>query len=158
MNLISLLPTYIKPILSAVLTLLVILSIPINSAFSISNDQQTSPNPVKVFVMYAASLMKIFENSIGPLFEKKTAYTYTEEGRGSVQIANMIIDGQRRPDVFVSAGTIPIMKLIMNDGNDDHAAGKQQQQQLYPIAQWLVNFASAEIVIAYSPTSKLHFD
>jgi molybdate/tungstate transport system substrate-binding protein len=72
----------------------------------------------------------------------------------------MIIDGQRRPDVFVSAGTIPIMKLIMNDGNDDHdAAGKQQQQrQFYHIAQWLVNFASAEIVIAYSPTSKLHFD
>jgi molybdate/tungstate transport system substrate-binding protein len=120
-------PTYIKPILSALLTLLVILSIPINSAFSISNDQQTSPNPVKVFVMYAASLIKIFENSIGPSFEKKTAYTYTGEGRGSVQIANMIIDGQRRPDVFVSAGTIPIMKLIMNDGNDDDhdAAGKQ---------------------------------
>jgi molybdate/tungstate transport system substrate-binding protein len=104
--------------------------------------------------VYAASLIKIFENSIGPSFEKKTAYTYTGEGRGSVQIANMIIDG------FVSAGTIPIMKLIMNDGNDGHdAAGKQQQQrQLYPIAQWLVNFASAEIVIAYSPTSKLHFD
>jgi molybdate/tungstate transport system substrate-binding protein len=162
LNLISLLPTYIKPILSAVLTLLVIFSIPINSAFSISNDyQQTSPNPGKVFVMYAASLMKIFENSIGPLFEKKTAYTYTEEGRGSVQIANMIIDGQRRPDVFVSAGTIPIMKLIMNDGNDDNdAASKQQQQQrqLYPIAQWLVKFASAEMVIAYSPASKFRFD
>ena len=86
--------------------------------------------------MYAASLVKIFENSIGPSFEKKTAYTYTGEGRGSVQIANMIIDGQRRPDVFVSAGTIPIMKLIMNDGNDDHDAAakqKQKQRQLYPM-------------------------
>ena len=63
----------------------------------------------------------------------------------------MIIDGQRKPDVFVSAGTIPIMKL-MNNNN----AGDNQQQQ--PLAQWLVKFASAEMVIAYSPSSKFHLD
>jgi len=49
----------------------------------------------------------------------------------------MIIDGQRKPDVFVSAGTIPIMKL-MNSGN-------QQQQLGRPLTQWLVKFASAVI-------------
>ena len=58
----------------------------------------------------------------------------------------MILDGLRTPDVFVSAGTIPIMKLI-NSTNDKP-----------PLAQWLVKFASAEMVIAYSPTSHYYTD
>ena len=103
--------------------------------------------------MYAASLINPFEQTLGPSFEEKTGYTYTGEGRGSLQIANMIIDGQRRPDIFVSAGTIPIIKLLNN--NPSGVNNKQQQQQF---AQWLVKFASAEMVIAYSPTSKFHLD
>ena len=113
-----------------------------------SNAQQTQQNKGKVFVMYAASLIKTFEESLGPSFEKRTGYTYVGEGRGSVQIANMIIDGQRKPDVFVSAGTIPIMKLLNKN------AGSDQQ----PSAQWLVKFASAEMVIAYSTNSHFHLD
>ena len=66
----------------------------------ISND--------KVFVMYAASLIKTFEETLGPLFQKETGYIYDGEPRGSTQVANMIIDGFRRPDFFVSAGTVPI--------------------------------------------------
>ena len=124
------------------------------STIVVSNAQQTSQNKGKVFVMYAASLVKTFEQTLGPLFEKKTGYTYVGEARGSVQIANMIIDGQRRPDIFVSAGTIPIMKL-MNNNND---SGGNQQLHQPPLAQWLVKFASAEMVIAYSPTSKFHLD
>ena len=104
--------------------------------------------------MYAASLIKTFEESLGPSFEKKTGYIYAGEARGSVQIANMIIDGQRKPDVFVSAGTIPIMKLMNN------VADNQQQQKLHksPLTQWFVKFASAEMVIAYSSTSHFHLD
>ena len=81
--------------------------------------------------MYAGSLVKIFEKDLGPAFQTKTGYTYTGEGRGSLQIANMILDGQRRPDVFVSAGTIPINKLI----NSTSIISKS------PIAQGLVKFA-----------------
>jgi molybdate/tungstate transport system substrate-binding protein len=44
--------------------------------------------------MYAGSLVKIFEQDLGPAFQNKTGYTYTGEGRGSLQIANMILDGQ----------------------------------------------------------------
>jgi molybdate/tungstate transport system substrate-binding protein len=68
----------------------------------------------------------------------------------------MIIDGQRRPDVFVSAGTTPIMKLMMN--HSSIAADKQQEQLHRPLAQWLVTFASAEMVITYSPISRFHLD
>jgi molybdate/tungstate transport system substrate-binding protein len=52
----------------------------------------------------------------------------------------LVVDGLSKPDIFVSAGTIPIMKPIDNKP---------------PLAQWLINFASAEMVIAYSPNS--HF-
>ncbi len=97
----------------------------------------------KVFVMYAGSLLKTFEGSLGPAFQNETGYTYVGEGKGSVQIANMILDGFRKPDIFVSAGTIPIIKLIDNNP---------------PLSHWLVKFASAEMVIAYSPTSHFHAD
>ena len=50
----------------------------------------------------------------------------------------MIIDGFRTPDIFVSAGTVPIKKLMNNTT---------------PFADWLVKFGSAEMVIAYSPSS-----
>src|SRR5918993_983407 len=95
-----------------------------------------------VFVMYAGSLANIFENVIGPEFQYESEYTYVGEGKGSVQAANLIKDGFRTPDVFVSAGTIPVLMLMNNTP---------------PIAEWLVEFGSAEIVIAYSTTSP-YFD
>ena len=110
-----------------------------------TNDTQTSPIQQKdpVSVMYAASLLKTFEESLGPAFQADTGYPYQGEARGSVQIANMVLDGLRRPDVFVSAGTIPIMKLM--NATD-------------PLADWLVKFGAAEMVIAYSPDSRFFND
>lgn len=92
----------------------------------------------KVFVMYAGSLVKIFEDVIGPAFHQESKHTYVGEGKGSVQVANLIKDGFRTPDVFVSAGTIPIMRLMNTTP---------------PLVDWLVGFGSAEIVISYSPNS-----
>ncbi|HEY7571881.1 MAG TPA: extracellular solute-binding protein [Nitrososphaeraceae archaeon] len=103
----------------------------------------------KVFVMYAGSLVRIFEQDLGPAFQNKTGYTYTGEGRDSLQVANMILDGQRSPDVFVSASTTPINKLINSNGS---VASKS------PLAHGLAKFASAEMVIAYTVTSKFHSD
>src|ERR687889_1060027 len=97
----------------------------------------------KVFVMYAASLIKTFEETLGPIFQKETGYVYGGEPRGSVQIANMIMDGLRTPDIFVSAGTVPIQRLMNNT---------------IPLADWLVKFGSAEMVIAYSPNSGFFSD
>ncbi len=148
-------PNHVKFILFAFLSFAIVFSISTNDIAIVSSGQQTSQNKGKIFVMFAASLIKTFEESSGPSFEKKTGYTYVGEARGSVQIANMIIDGQRRPDVFVSAGTIPIMKLLNNNAD---IGNQQRQRQQQPLAQWLVKFGSAEMVIAYSPTSKFHID
>jgi molybdate/tungstate transport system substrate-binding protein len=149
--------TSIKFIIVGFLSIVVLFSISLNNWSLAANGQQTtSPSSHgKVFVMYAASLVNTFEDSLGPTFQSKTGYMYTGEARGSVQIANMIIDGQRTPDVFVSAGTIPIMKLMMNNSDSTPDGGNKPHSLL---AKWLVKFASAELVIAYSPNSRFDVD
>ncbi|MGA7369774.1 MAG: extracellular solute-binding protein [Nitrososphaeraceae archaeon] len=109
-----------------------------------ANNSKVSPDQKDlVSVIYAASLVKIFEESLGPAFQTDIGYPYQGEARGSLQIANMILDGLRKPDVFVSAGTIPIMKLM--NATD-------------PLADWLVKFGAAEMVIAYSSDSRFFND
>ena len=73
--------------------------------FSSAKGTVTNDNQDKVFVMYAGSLVKIFEDAIGPAFQSESRYPYVGEGKGSVQVSNLIRDGFRTPDVFVSAGT-----------------------------------------------------
>jgi len=106
-----------------------IVAIPNSNAADINKD---------VSVMYAGSLVKIMEQVVAPSFHNQTGYNFIGEGKGSVQISNMIIDGFRRPDVFISADTLPIEKIMKNNP---------------PLAEWLVKFASAELVIAYKPNS-----
>src|SRR5690348_3760496 len=90
----------------------IFISIIYNDAFirSIAVEGQKDQNSVRVFVMYAGSLVKIFETYLGPSFENQTNYKYAGEGKGSVQIANLIVDGFRKPDIFISAGTVPVMR------------------------------------------------
>ena len=105
--------------------------------FSIKELNATTINK-DVYVIYAGSLVNIFENEIKLAFKNLTGYNFIGEGKGSVQISNMILDGFRKPDIFVSADTTPIERLI------NHSL---------PLAYWLVKFGSAELVIAYNPQS-----
>jgi ABC-type molybdate transport system substrate-binding protein len=61
-----------------------------------------------VNVLYAGSLISVMETKIGPAFSH-LGYDYRGEGHGSIQDANMIIDGQRFPDVFISVGETIIL-------------------------------------------------
>jgi molybdate/tungstate transport system substrate-binding protein len=90
-----------------------------------------------VNVLYAGSLISVIETKVGPAFSH-LGYGYKGEGHGSIQDANMIIDGQRFPDVFISVGEQPITKLIENNPS---------------LAKWYLGFASDELVIAYNPKS-----
>lgn len=91
----------------------------------------------QVNVLYAGSLLSAMETRIGPDFSN-LGYDYRGEGHGSIQNANMIIDGQRFPDVFISVGANPINMLINNKPS---------------LAKWYLGFASDEMVIAYNPKS-----
>lgn len=148
-------------IIVVVLVLVLAFSLSIDNSFVTAQTKDlprsSSFNQGKVFVMYAASLLKTFEDNFGPSFQKETGYTYEGEARGSVQVANMIIDGLRTPDVFVSAGTIPIMKL-MNSSTSNTNGGGIGKSSSTNLSEWLVKFASAEMVIAYSPTSHFYSD
>jgi ABC-type molybdate transport system substrate-binding protein len=83
------------------------------------------------------------ETKIGPAFSN-LGYDYRGEGHGSIQNANMIIDGQRFPDVFISVGANPINILINNNKP--------------ALAKWYLGFASDEMVIAYNPKSPFASD
>ncbi|HEY5631216.1 MAG TPA: extracellular solute-binding protein [Nitrososphaeraceae archaeon] len=98
----------------------------------------------QVNVLYAGSLLSVMETKIGPAFSN-LGYDYKGEGHGSIQNANMIIDGQRFPDVFISVGANPINMLINNNNRPS-------------LAKWYLGFASDEMVIAYNPKSPFASD
>ena len=58
-----------------------IVAIPNSIAADINKD---------VSVMYAGSLVKIMEQVVAPSFHNQTRYNFIGEGKGSVQISNMI--------------------------------------------------------------------
>ena len=68
-------------IFSIVIILLISVSKP--DLWSVDQSTQAQVSADKVFVMYAASLIKTFEETLGPAFQNETGYTYEGEARGS---------------------------------------------------------------------------
>jgi molybdate/tungstate transport system substrate-binding protein len=91
--------------------------------------------------MYAASLTSVFERTLGPSFQAATGFTYQGEGKGSVAIANLIKDGVRSPDIFVSADPT-VNQTLQGGSSGGHVS-------------WWVVFARTELVLAWSPKSPL---
>ena len=108
----------------------------------INTEATTAEVGGQVNVLYAGSLLSVMETKIGPAFSN-LGYDYRGEGHGSIQNANMIIDGQRFPDVFISVGANPVNMLINNKPS---------------LAKWYLGFASDEMVIAYNPKSSFASD
>lgn len=92
-----------------------------------------------VSVAYAGSLGVPMERSIGPAFGM-SGVQFKGEAKGSTAIANLIRDGLRTPDVFISADTAAIESLRGPAGHDS--------------AKWYATFASTRMQLAYSAKSK----
>ena len=105
--------------------------------------QMAAAAAADVSIAYAGSLVTLMEKSLGPAFAA-TGYTYLGEGRGSTAIANLIRDGLRTPDVFISADIAAIESLRGAAGHDT--------------AKWYTTFASTRMQIAYSAKSKFAAD
>ena len=105
--------------------------------------QMAAAADADVSIAYAGSLVTLMEKSLGPAFAA-TGYTYEGEGRGSTAIANLIRDGLRTPDVFISADIAAIESLRGTAGHDT--------------AKWYTTFASTRMQIAYSAKSKFAAD
>lgn len=98
----------------------------------------------KVSVMFAGSLTQLFEQKLAPAFKQATGFGFEGEGKGSVAIANLIRDGARAPDVFVSADPT-VNRTLQGQANGEYV-------------RWWVDFAATEMVIAWSPKSRFRAD
>jgi len=87
-------------------------------------------------VLYAGSLVRVMEDRIGPAFEHQTGARFVGEGKGSVAAANLILDGVRQPDVFISADAA-VNGRLMKEGGEDYL-------------RWYTTFASTDLVLAFA--------
>lgn len=98
--------------------------------------------PVKV--AYAASLANLMEHDLGPAFDKATGADFQGDAAGSTQLVSEIKGKVKQADVFISASTDANTGLI-GDANGGWES-------------WYATFATAPLVIAYSPDSKFAAD
>ena len=120
--------------------LLVLVLMPVGcgsgSSGSVQSSGEEGSGEGSVSVLYAGSLVKAMESGIGPAFSARSGFDYRGEGKGSVAAVNLIKDGLRDPDVFISADQ-SVNELLM---------GENEAQ-----VSWFMTFASTAMVVAYSP-------
>ncbi len=97
-----------------------------------------SGSPTTVSVLAAGSLSVVFNEAVGPAFEEATEYGYRGEFHGSNAVMRMVLDGQKHPDVIVSADAHLLRDRLPAD-----------------IAPWDVVFASNALVITYNPETQV---
>jgi molybdate/tungstate transport system substrate-binding protein len=92
-------------------------------------------------VAYAGSMGSMMDGGIKPAVAKLLDADFQGRAQGSTGLANLIIAGSIRPDVFVSVTPSPMLSVLK--------AGK---------AEGAVPIARTEMVIAYSPKSQFAAD
>jgi molybdate/tungstate transport system substrate-binding protein len=94
-----------------------------------------------VTVLSAGSLIVVFNETVGPAFEEETEDSYRGEFHGSNAVMRMVRDGQKHPDVIVSADA-KLLRDKLQRGPD-------------PVTDWDVVFASNEVGITYAPETDI---
>lgn len=94
-----------------------------------------------VTVLSAGSLSVLFNETVGPAFEQGTDDRYRGEFHGSNAVMRMVLDGQKHPDVVVSADA-QLLREKLQTGAD-------------PVTDWDVVFASNEVGITYAPETEI---
>ncbi|HKX19401.1 MAG TPA: extracellular solute-binding protein [bacterium] len=108
------------------------------SAWPGSHRAAAAPTPVRV--LYAGSLVNVFERDLGPAFTRASGIAVLGRAGGSTALAHMIRDGLVPADVFVSAE--PGVNRIL------------APQAGAPSANWYLTFGTTSMVIAYAPGSR----
>lgn len=94
-----------------------------------------------VSVLYAGSLAAVMENGVGPAFVRAGGYAYQGEAQGSLGGAQLIRDGVRAPDVFISADPAVNEQVLMGPANRD-------------LVRWYATLASSQLVVGYNPRGR----
>ena len=90
----------------------------------------------RVSVLAAGSLAVVFDDVVGPRFEEHTGSSFRGEYHGSNAVMRMVLEGQKRPDVIVSA--------------DHRLLREKLQQRAEPKSDWDVVFASNSVGLTYA--------
>lgn len=92
-----------------------------------------------VDVLYAGSLVRVMEQTLGPRFTAESGYSISGVAAGSSELANEIKGGVRRGDVFVSAS--PQVDAALEGPTNGNWVS------------WYLTFARAPLVLGYDPRS-----
>lgn len=92
-----------------------------------------------VEVLYAGSLLRLMEQTLGPSFSSENGYRFSGVAGGSVELAHEIAGGLRRGDVFISASSDA--DSILEGATAGH------------FVSWYMDFARAPLVLGYNPRS-----
>jgi len=112
---------------------LLLLAVTLRSAGVARASEALTP----VQVAYAGSMGSMMDGGIKPAIAKALDADLQGRAQGSTGLANLIVAGSIRPDVFISVTPAP-MRSVLKAGKAERAL---------PIAR-------TEMVIAYSPTSR----
>src|SRR5579875_3810378 len=104
-------------------------------ALTAPGDGVAQAEPIEV--AYAGSMGALMDRGIGPEIARSLGAELRGRAQGSTGLANLIIAGSIRPDVFIAVTPAPMRAVLR--------AGKAQKA--LPIAR-------TEMVIAYSPKSR----
>jgi len=102
--------------------------------------QQLSP----VRIALAGTMEVVVVRDIGPAFTAATGYPVELTRAPSVQLANRIVKGELKPDVYLNSDA-SVMELLMGPANNDRS-------------RWYLPILRSRTVIAYSPNSRFKDD
>jgi molybdate/tungstate transport system substrate-binding protein len=115
--------------------------IALSSAFALSNPALAADALMPLQVAYAGSMGSMMDAGVKPAVAKSLNAEMQGRAQGSTGLANLIVAGSIRPDVFISVTPGP-MRTVLKAGKANNAI---------PIAR-------TEMVIAYSPKSQFASD
>src|SRR5260370_39127728 len=115
--------------------------IALSSSFALSNPALAADALTPLQVAYAGSMASMMDAGVKPAVAKSLDVDMQGRAQGSTGLANLIVAGSIRPDVYISVTPAP-MRTVLKAGKAHNAI---------PIAR-------TEMVIAYSPKSQFASD
>lgn len=113
----------------------VVLSLVVSAALAVAATPGSASGSLGLAnVASAGSLQLLMDKYLGPAFTSRTGYQYQGQSAGSLGLAQEIVAGELRPNVFVPVGAAPMALLEPK------------------FTKWAVRFAASPLVVAYYPT------
>ncbi|KAF4317659.1 hypothetical protein JM18_002209 [Phytophthora kernoviae] len=134
---------YRMALAAVLLALIVVIILAATGVFSSSDSSDSSSATAtttgNVTIYHAGSLVGLMDDKLAPAFTAATGIATSLLAKGSVKLANLIVNGSQT-DVFISADASVNTKLLMGDANDN-------------LISWYITFGETSIGIGYYPES-----